>query len=199
MSDKECISSFIEEMDHEFTDYNNAIEIFGYKVDGTRGVKVCCNLNGLKSVDYFYENSELNKFYFIEFSDLNRHKALIDSQHAEVDSVKSMARLTKKKLLKSLSSEIHNELRTKYTDSLHILDGLDHYIKNIPETFFCNKGDITFHIVVPPLPGAADDKNVIDFIKFYDTLKSKVKAVIPSSMISNVVLYPVSKISLHLM
>ncbi|WP_336291983.1 hypothetical protein [Aeromonas dhakensis] len=195
MSGRQCISVFLEIMDHEFPRYNQTLPFSGYKVDGQSGIKVHCNLNGLKSVDYFYEKKTQGKVCFIEFSDLERHRDSVNARLAEVGGAKPLTRATKKKILNTIGCEIHQELKTKYTDSLSILSRVERHIENIPEAFDCTDEEIVFHIVVPPLTEITEKDRLIDIIKFYDTLKDKVKAVIPSQMISDVIIYPVSKIS----
>lgn len=196
MSDRPCISLFLENMDHEFPDYGETIPLSGYKVDGNVGIKVQCKLRLLKSVDYFYEHDA--QLYFIEFSDLSRHKASVEARLTEVSEAKPLTVQTKKQVLKSIGREIHQELRSKYTDSLSILGKVSRHIDNIPNAFGCNDQDITFHIVVPPLSDIEEKDKIIDLIRFYDTLKDKVKAVIPEEMVSNVIIYPVTKIHISL-
>lgn len=195
MSGQPCISTFLENMDHEFPDYQEAVPFNGYKVDGNAGIKVHCQLRQLKSVDYFYDNQ--SRLFFIEFSDLSRHRDSVEARKEEVSEAKPLTSHTKKQILKSIGCEIHKELRTKYTDSLSILGIAGRHISNMPIAFECSDNDITFHIVVPPLPNEGKDK-VIDLIKFYDNLKDKVKAAVPAQMLSDVVIYPVSKIETFL-
>ncbi|WP_421174892.1 hypothetical protein [Aeromonas enteropelogenes] len=182
-------------MDHEFPDYTGSVQFSGYKVDGDHGIKICCKLNGLKSVDYFYDMKAQDRLCFIEFSDLERHKAYVETRQEEISNAKPLNRLTRKDIIKKIGCEIHQELRMKYTDSLSILGRVDRHIKNTPATFECDDEKIIFHIVVPPLTGITEKEKMKDMIRFYEILKDKVKAVIPSQMISDVMIYPVSNIN----
>lgn len=199
MSEMKCISDFQETMDHEFPEYNLALAYQGYKVDGSSGIKKHCDLNGFKSVDYFYEKSHQQEaLYFIEFSDLRRHKDSVEQRISEVERIDGLNSKTKKKILKTIGCEIHQELRAKYTDSLHILSKISTHIENVPPIFECDNSKIIFHVIVPPLPISLEKDKLADLIRFYEILRDKIFAVIPSQMIANVRVYPVSKISVNL-
>lgn len=197
VSGQPCISTFLENMDHEFPDYQETVPFNGYKVDGNAGIKVHCQLRQLKSVDYFYDQQ--SRLLFIEFSDLSRHRDSVEERKEEVSGAKPLTPHTKKQILKNIGCEIHKELRTKYTDSLSILGKVGRHTNNMPIAFECSDNEIKFHIVVPPLPNVNEGKDkVIDLIRFYDNLKDKVKAAIPAQMLSDVIIYPVSKIETFL-
>lgn len=183
-----CISSFLENMDHEFPNHTQIIvPRNGYKVDG-EGIKKKCQLNTLKSVDY-YEVHEQRGFLYIEFSDLLRQDAQLQERAGRIKD-SNLTKKDKKKFRETCFKEIHKELVHKFKDSVMIRILMKDKVKNIPEHFEANG---MYIIVVAPLDPQLEKDKAIEILKFLDTLKDKVSQGIPKEFYSSVKILPLDK------
>ncbi|PSU24720.1 hypothetical protein CTM97_18880 [Photobacterium phosphoreum] len=180
-----CITTFLEDMDHEFNHIKEQVKLKGFKVDGTAGIKPFCSLCELKSVDYFYENTEKNTFLFYEFSNLpDQHMSLTRIS----DGLKGSddGSVTKKELVnirKKIRAEIQHELVKKFNDTSLINANMRSKITNIPVTFDVKP---TYVVVVPPIDPSILGNKTGDIIKFLDHLKSTLRSSIPKEICARV-------------
>ncbi|ENM5744110.1 hypothetical protein DC58_04750 [Vibrio navarrensis] len=183
-----CISSFLENMDHEFPAHKQIIvPRSGYKVDG-EGIKKKCRFNTLKSVDY-YEIHDKHGFLYVEFSDLLRQDSQLQ-ERADRIKASNLAKSDKKKFREDCFKEIHKELVHKFKDSVMIRIMMKDKIQNIPKHFDTNGKYI---IVVAPLNPDLQKDKVIEILKFLETLKDKVAQGIPKELYSSVKIMPLDK------
>lgn len=186
---KRCIIEFEEPMKHEFPRIKETITACGFKVDGKDGIKLHCQLNKLKSVDYFYLKD--SKYVLVEFSDLARQKANLIEDFKQIKEAELSYRL-KRTLQEEIFKKIQTELASKYKDSIYIIDNMESQINNIPPLLLNKKNG--FLIIVAPI-----DKNLTkgkqgDISRFLEALKDKVSNSLPDNMYSSVKLLPVSKL-----
>ncbi|ELB2959661.1 hypothetical protein P3535_17725 [Vibrio parahaemolyticus] len=180
-----CISQFLEDMDHEFTDIPDTVKLKGFKVDGTSGIKPFCKLSELKSVDYFYENAESSDFVFFEFSNLPAQRLSLE-RIAENLAIAPDMDMTKKELVKvrkKIKAEIQQELVKKFNDSSLINMNMRSELINIPESF---SNIPKYMIVVPPIDSSKLGPKAGDIARFLDQLKGTVRNSIPKQMCGGV-------------
>jgi hypothetical protein len=176
-----CVSDFLESMDHEFPDHSQIlVPRYGYKVDGD-GIKKRCELNTLKSVDY-YEVHTKHGFLYVEFSDLLKQDAQLQ-ERAERLKASNLTKSDKARFRKECFKEINKELVHKFKDSVMIRFLMKEKVRNIP-THFDNTG--IYIIVVAPLDETLDSEKKVEIAKFLDTLKDKVAQSIPKELYSSV-------------
>lgn len=175
-----CISSFLEDMDHEFREYDGIKLVKqGYKVDGD-GIKKHCELLNYKSVDYYHFDDKRG-FMFVEFSDLLKQDLQIQ-QFIERIGESNLAKSDKTTLRKLYHKSMNKELVEKYKDSLIIKSVLGSHLDNIP-SFFNN--NCFYCIVVAPM----DNLELIERIerlRFLDILQAKVAGSLPSTTFTDV-------------
>jgi len=176
-----CISTFLEEIDHEFQDFREfKVNRKAYRVD-RNGIKAYCQLNAMKSVDY-YEDHQNKSFLVVEFSDLIKQDQQIALKVQELlDS--NLDKRLKTEIRKNYYNEINRELIQKYKDSLHIKNTMSTCIKNIPQSF---NGIADFVVVVAPI----DEKNRIDIVRFIEQLKAKLCTGLSKGMVKNIHIVP---------
>lgn len=171
---------FAENMVHEFRFVDTFIDKIGYKVDG-EGIKTHCKCRTLKSVDYFHQFA--NELSLIEFSD-------IPAQHDEIKrricclDESDMDKKDKIRFVKELKSTIHIEMRKKYIDSLHIINGMEGNIIEIPEWVKKSKG--RYFIVVPPMLNDAPEDKRAEISRMLDMLKTDISLAIPEHIFVSV-------------
>lgn len=171
---------FAEHMLHEFRDVETQIDKVGYKVDG-EGIKTHCKCRTLKSVDYFHQHdSDLS---FIEFSDLPAQHDQIKRRIACLEE-SNLDRKVRVRFIKDISSTIHQEMRKKYIDSLHIITGMEGAIDEIPEWVKKNKGK--YFIVVPPMLNEAPEEKRAEISRMLDMLKNDLSLAIPEHLFVSV-------------
>ncbi|MBO2680807.1 hypothetical protein I6M56_18400 [Shewanella algae] len=176
-----CISSFLENMEHEFPNHTQLnVNRNGYKVDG-EGIKKKCRLDALKSVDY-YEIHEKYGFLYVEFSDLLKQEIQIQERVERVN-LSDLSKRDKRDFLKRFFNEINRELVAKFKDSFIIRRMMPDNITNIPDEF---DSQGTFVIVIAPLAPQLKKEELIEITKFLDTLKDKVIHSIPRDMFTKV-------------
>lgn len=187
MTKKRSIDDFLEQMDHEFPKVDIQLDRQGYKVDGNDGIKKHCDLNTLKSVDYFCQQPI--EFLLVEFSDLARQQAVIIEQVKALKSSDLAANL-KKRLIVDHHKQIHKELVSKYKDSIHIQSQINKHISHIPEVLLGENR--RYMIVVAPIEQTLPEDKKIEMIRFFDDLQNKVSQSIPDAIHSAVKVLPVS-------
>lgn len=172
-------------MNHEIPAHANIIvPRQGYKVDGN-GIKKTCNINTLKSVDYFEEN-EKHGLLYVEFSDLYRQQL---GQEEKITRLKgsNLPKPDRKKILEHYYKEIHQELVNKYKDSLTINQLMRLKLSNVPE---CFNSLGKYVIVVAPIDNL---DNRIEIVRFLENLKDKVSSSLPRELYSSVKIMPLNK------
>ncbi|ENP0863055.1 hypothetical protein ACM6VE_001043 [Vibrio parahaemolyticus] len=187
-SSKTCISTFLEDIDHEFGDIGIRVERQGYKVDGKAGIKPHCKLDTLKCVDYFYTNNE--QFSFYEFSDLIDQRLKLEKLCAALtcddDSIPARELV---KLRKKLLGDIRTELITKFKDSITIRNELDKKLVNIPDSF---SSAPDYFIVVPPIDKASLGSKFSDMVRFLDSLPGEMRSAMVRSHFRRVKVLPLN-------
>ncbi|MER0303451.1 hypothetical protein ABRZ88_02450 [Vibrio vulnificus] len=188
-----CISTFLENMDHEFSEIDTPLTMQGFKVDGDFGIKPFCELRELKSVDYFFLSSTSN-FIFYEFSDLPMQRMKLDKISRNITRDKDNL-ITKKELAevrKNIRAEIQKELVKKFNDTCLINTRMRDSLTNIPPEF--NQLP-NYAVVVPPLNLEARDSVTIDTVRFLDVLKGTLRNSIPKAICGNVKVVPLNCVS----
>lgn len=179
-----CISNFLEEIDHEIPDYSNLkVNRNAYRVDGNEGIKVHCQLNAMKSVDY-YEDHQKKGFLIVEFSDLIKQDNEIALKIQELKDSNLDKRL-KIEIRKRYYNDINRELVQKFKDSLQIKNLMYTHITNIPQSF---SGLADFVVVIAPF----DQHNRIDVIRFMDQLKTKLYTGLSKSLVKKIHVVPLN-------
>ena len=165
---KVCISSFLENMNHEFPNSDITISRRGYKVDGDLGIKYTCNYMEYKSVDYF-KVVDGEHFTLIEFSDLIAQNKQLETRMTKIKA-SDLEPDEKRRLRKSLNNTINRELVSKFKDSIFILGKLKEDLDNIPLKF---DEKPKYLIVVAPFDSYLGDTDKIDIARFLEMLKDK--------------------------
>lgn len=184
----QCISIFLEQFNHEFPDveaiYN---ERKAYRIDGENGIKKHCQLQGLKSVDY-YEDHSRHGFLMVEFSDLIKQN---EGLNLKISALRKsdIDKKEKNLLLKTYFNTINRELVDKFKDTQLITSKISVHLKNIPAAF---SNTAEFIIVVAPLSNTIDKGKRIEILKFLDTLKDKVSQALPKQLYSRVKIMPLN-------
>ncbi|EKM4696737.1 hypothetical protein PX046_17820 [Enterobacter hormaechei] len=171
---------FAENMMHEFRFIDTAIDKVGYKVDG-EGIKTHCKCRTLKSVDYFYEHDA--DLSLVEFSDLPAQHDQI-KRRIECLMQSDMDKKEKIRFVKDVSSTIHQEMRKKYIDSLHIISGMEGNIHDVPDWVKKTKGK--YFIVVPPMLNDAPEDKRAEISRMLDMLKNDLSLAIPEHLFVSV-------------
>lgn len=191
-SNKMCISSFQETMDHEFSDFPNLkVNKLGYKVDGNSGIKKHCNCNDLKSVDYFCE-TDGSSYLMVEFSDLVKQDHQIQTKLSSIQT-SDLDRPLKKELRKFYFKQIHQELTTKFKDSFSIvgiMKDVKSNLDNIPKDF---NEKPKYLVVVAPIESHPEEKK-IDVIRLIDEIQNKLTNSLPKQLYLSVKVVPLEAI-----
>lgn len=187
MTERTCISTFSELMDHEFPNSEIVISLDGYKVDGNSGLKRHCNCNSLKSVDYFRDCSQRG-FLMIEFSDLVKQDAQIAEKIQQINGC-NLNRTLKRELKKQYYKEIHQELVNKCKDSHSIVNVANDVLDNIPESF----SNIPKYIVVVAPLSDLDESRQTDVMRLIDTIKTKLSQALPQHLYTTVHVLPLER------
>lgn len=187
---KKDIAEFIQPLDHEFTNVATKLTEQGYKIDGDNGIKKHCDLHNLKSADYFYvAERKNNRFYVLEFSDLLRQREQIAQVISELKQ-SDLDKSTRTTLVKEQHKKMTKELVEKYKDSLHIVNQIDQYLTQIPDSF--SQSTHHYLIVVPPLDSLPIEQAVV-LAKILDEIKNKVTQAIPEQLYTSVSLITLDK------
>lgn len=169
-------SSFAEKMNHEFRNIDIEIDKIGYKVDG-QGIKFHCSCRTLKSVDYLHDCND--KLSLIEFSDLAaQHEQIL--RRVEKLKESNLDRSEVRRFVKDLHGTITQEMRKKYLDSLHILECMKQYFKELPTWAKDNKG--RYFIIIPPIINDAPEEKKAEISRMVDTLKDNLILAIPEHL-----------------
>lgn len=189
MTDKQCLSITYKIMLHEFTNCQENIEKFGYKMDGNDGVRNLCFLTELKSVDYLHAKNE--EFFLIEFTDLARqHSGIL----LKIETIKqsNLNKKDQRDYIKGLSSEIQREMREKFIHSLQILHKVkDHFI-NVPEQITDTLK--AFLIVFANFDNDTTDEKKFEIARFIDNLKDNLSNSLPDQLYKEVKLIPLNNL-----
>ncbi|MDC4880059.1 hypothetical protein NRA10_19215 [Acinetobacter baumannii] len=182
-----CISSFLEDMDHEFREYDDIKLVKqGYKVDGD-GIKKYCELLNYKSIDYYHFDDKRG-FMFVEFSDLLKQDAQIQ-QFIERIGESDLAKADKTTLRKYYHKLMNKELVEKYKDSYLIKSILGSYLDNIPSFF----NDKSFYCIVVAPMNNLELIERMERSRFLDILQAKVAGSLPSATFTDVKIITLDK------
>lgn len=171
------ISDYLEKMDHEFSDLNLVLNKEGYRVDNG-GIKDHCNLQSLKSVDYFYIIS--GKTLLVEFSDIELQHDKITSDIRKIRS-SDLDKQLKTVLVKERHKEISKEICGKYKDTLIIKNQLSDHFPDVPD---CMRPLSKEELVI--VVNNIKSQNKLEIARFYDSLRSKIITAIPKEMLGKV-------------
>lgn len=178
-----CITTFLENIDHEMQDYTAiVINKKAFKVDGDNGIKTKCENNELKSVDYFGCNSP-EEFQYVEFSDILAQDEQIKQKVMDVKKVKTLPNKLNVEIRKDYFRIIHQELVQKLKDSKMIRDEMPSYIENIPENF---KSTGKFLIVIAPIK----EGKGVEASRMIDYWVSSIKQSLPKKWLTGIEFIP---------
>ncbi|WP_436873221.1 hypothetical protein [Acinetobacter haemolyticus] len=178
-----CITTFLEDIDHEMPSYcHMSTNREAYKVDGTRGIKVYCGEQELKSVDYYDDHPEKG-FIYLEFSDLIAQDNQIKVKLEKIQE-SDLPKELNKEIRKQYYRVIHQELVQKIKDSVYLRNLImPNHVKNIPDTF-TEIGK--YVVVIAPI----EEGKKADVARCIDRWKQSILNSIPKDMHQGILILP---------
>lgn len=178
------INDFYVVIDHEFKGIAPFGSLHGYQIDRDDGIKCHCNLNQLKSVDYYYRYE--GSHYKLEFTDLlsqlEQNKAKCQELKATMASCK-----VRTEFLKMMMNSIHQEIVAKYKDTLHITRALPSHLADVPQTIY----ECKMKLIVVTKPMNQQHVSVQqELVKFFEYVKDSLRNSIPQEMFYGVEVMP---------
>lgn len=202
------MKDLLEDMDHEFPDFNQSLSVKGYRVDGKKGgVRNLCNLSNLKAIDYFFI-PEPGKLVFVEFSDLARYyktevaerkKQLVDfiklikDQDTKLDEEDRVLQEDHKRqfdrlkrfFIKTVDQQVFFEFSEKFKDTFFLKEVLfsNKLLKNIPSEI--KPGPVDSYLVVFPPIDHLEKHEKQEIRKFLDRLSASISNGVSSYHLLN--------------
>jgi hypothetical protein len=178
------MNDFHVAIDHEFAGIDQISSLRGYQIDRDDGIKCHCNLHQLKSVDYYYGYQ--GKHYKLEFTDLlsqlKQKEAICEELKAAMGSCKARTNI-----LKMVMNSIHQEIVTKFKDTLHISRALHKNLTDVPQEIHECKMKL---IVVTKPMNQEHLSTQQELVKFFEYVKDSLRNSIPHEMFHGVEVIP---------